>query len=199
MDFHLDSLLNFPDVTVITCQQQEGFIVLKLDFLNEGITCPHCQNYLDDIHQTRSILVRDLGIFGQVVYLNLPRRQFYCRHCKKYPTEPLDFVEKRRNYTIRYLVNKALNKIRLLLDLKGLKNRILLIKNSCDLREEEKLDLRELLNKSPCLNIAYELKEELRNIYETSTTIKMGLRKIKKAVPGWGKLHLIFNLEQKSY
>ena len=89
-------------MTVISCQQQEGFIVLKLDFLNEGITCPHCQNYLDDIHQTRSILVRDLGIFGQVVYLNLPRRQFYCRHCKKYPTEPLDFVEKRRNYTIRY-------------------------------------------------------------------------------------------------
>lgn len=89
-------------MTVITCQQQEGFIVLKLDFLNEGITCPHCQNYLDDIHQTRSILVRDLGIFGQVVYLNLPRRQFYCRHCKKYPTEPLDIGSKRRNYTIRY-------------------------------------------------------------------------------------------------
>ena len=102
MDFHLDSLLNFPDVTVISCQQQEGFIILKLDFLNEGINCPHCQKYINDIHQTRSILVRDLGVFGQLVYLNLPRRQFYCRHCKKYPTEPLDFIEKRRNYTIRY-------------------------------------------------------------------------------------------------
>ena len=102
MDFHLDSLLNFPDVTVISCQQQEGLIILQLDFLNECITCPHCQNYIDDIHQTRSILVRDLGIFGQVVYLNVPRRQFYCRHCKKYPTERLEFVDKRRNYTIRY-------------------------------------------------------------------------------------------------
>ena len=43
MDFHLDSLLNFPDVTIVSCQQQEDFIVLKLDFLNEGISCPYCQ------------------------------------------------------------------------------------------------------------------------------------------------------------
>ncbi len=102
MDFHLDSLLNLPNVTVISYQRQEGYIILKLEFLNEGITCPHCQNYTDDIHQTRPILVKDLGIFGQQVYLHVPRRQFYCRNCKKYPTEPLDFIDKRRNYTIRY-------------------------------------------------------------------------------------------------
>ncbi len=85
-------------------------------------------------------------------------------------------------FHVMKLVNKSLNKIRLLLGLKGLKNRSLLLKNACDLTEEEKSDLRELLNKSPCLNIADELKEELRTIYETSTTIKMELRKIKKAV-----------------
>ncbi len=75
MDFHLDSLLNLPNVTVISYQRQEGYIILKLEFLNEGITCPHCQNYTDDIHQTRPILVKDLGIFGQQVYLHVPRRQ----------------------------------------------------------------------------------------------------------------------------
>ena len=102
MDFYLDSLLNFPDITVRSCQQKEDYILLKLDFLNEGIRCPHCQNYTDNIHQIRPILVRDLAIFGQVVYLHLPRRQFYCCHCQKYPTEPMKFVDKRRNYTIRY-------------------------------------------------------------------------------------------------
>ena len=66
------------------------------------------------------------------------------------------------------------------LELKGLRNRSLLLKNACDLTEKEEADVRNLLNKSPCLNIAYELKEELRNIYETSTTIKMGFSKIKK-------------------
>lgn len=78
------------------------------------------------------------------------------------------------------LVNTALNKIRLLLEFKGLKNRCLLLKNGEDLTVEEKEELQTLLNQSPCLSIAYELKEELRNIYETSTTVKMGLRKLEK-------------------
>ena len=59
MDFHLDNLLNFPHVTVLSCQQQEEFIFLKLELLNQGILCPHCQTYTDNLHQTRSILVRD--------------------------------------------------------------------------------------------------------------------------------------------
>lgn len=78
------------------------------------------------------------------------------------------------------LVNKSLNKIRLLLGLKGLKNRTLLLKNGENLSEEERGELEELLNTSPCLSIAYELKEELRDIYETSTTVKMGLRRLEK-------------------
>jgi transposase len=314
MDFHLDSLLNLPNVTVFTCQHQEGFITLKLDLLNEGTTCPHCQNYTDHIHQTRSILVRDLSICGQGVYLHLPRRQFYCHQCKKYPTERLEFLEMGRNFTKRYeeyiyeqvkemtveqvsfhqqltpeqiqdifsrmahrkkkdwgeperlsldefsrqkgkrkfvtvvsaldegsllevidshkseeiievlkqqpesmrdnvkevcvdmwggfkkvigevfpnalividrfhvmkLLNSSLNDLRLKLELKGFKNRCLLLKNYADLTEEEKAELKPLLDLSPCLSIAYELKEELRNIYENSTTVKMGMRKLTK-------------------
>ena len=102
MDFHLDSLLNLPNVTVFTSSQKEGFILLKLEFLNEGINCHHCQHYTDILHQTRPILVRDLSICGQGVYLQVPRRQFDCPHCKKSPTERLDFLEMRRNYTRRY-------------------------------------------------------------------------------------------------
>jgi transposase len=100
-------------------------------------------------------------------------------------------------FHVMKLVNKALNKIRLLLELKGLKsgcdrpvgflrvarapsNRRLLLKNGADLTQEEKTDLQDLFNHSPCLSIAYELKEELRKIYETSTTVKMGLRRLPK-------------------
>jgi transposase len=102
MDFHLDTLLNLPNITVFTATQVEGFTLLTLEFLNEGIYCPHCQSYTDTIHQTRPILVRDLPICGQPVHLHLPRRQFDCQACKKSPTEPLSFVDKRRNYTRRY-------------------------------------------------------------------------------------------------
>jgi transposase len=78
------------------------------------------------------------------------------------------------------LVNKALNKFRLLLDLKGLRNRCLLLKNGEQIIEEERKELEELLNQSPSLKIAYELKEELRDIYETSTTVKIGIRRLEK-------------------
>ncbi|WP_422759641.1 transposase family protein [Microcoleus anatoxicus] len=37
--------------------------------LNSNITSPHCNNYTDLIHQTRTKLVRDLSIFGRLVYL----------------------------------------------------------------------------------------------------------------------------------
>ena len=61
-------------------------------------------------------------------------------------------------FHVMKIVNKALNKLRLSLELKGLKNRCLLLKNSRDLTYEEQQELLLLLQKSPCLSIAYELK-----------------------------------------
>jgi transposase len=83
-------------------------------------------------------------------------------------------------FHVMKLVNKALNKMRLNLELKGLKNRCLLLKNEADLSESEKLELANLLKDSACLGIAYQLKEELRDIYETSTTVKIGFKRLKK-------------------
>ena len=75
MDFHLDILLNLPNVTVFTCYQKEGFNILQLSLLNDKIKCNYCDNYREDIHQERPILVRDLSICGQEVYL-LPGGKF---------------------------------------------------------------------------------------------------------------------------
>ena len=102
MDFYLDNLLSFPDVTVSSCQQQEGLILLTLDFLPEGIYCHHCQTYTDNLHQTRPILVRDLSILGQGVYLKVPRRQFICPNCGQYPTERLEWIKLGKKWTKRY-------------------------------------------------------------------------------------------------
>jgi transposase len=77
-------------------------IVVKLQLVNAGINCPNCSEYISQVHQTRSVLVRDLSIFGQVVYLKVPRRQFYCSTCKKSPTEPLLWVNKKQRQTNRY-------------------------------------------------------------------------------------------------
>jgi transposase len=82
-------------------------------------------------------------------------------------------------FHVMKLVNKSLNKIRLKLGFTGLKNKALLLKNNRDLSDEEKIELRALLSLSPGLEIAYELKEELRQIYESNSTIKSGLTKMK--------------------
>lgn len=102
MDFHLDSLLNLPHVTVFTCSQKEGFTFLQLDLLNSKVKCHYCNFETDDLHQNRPILMRDLSICGNKVFLKVPRRQIYCPHCQKYSTERLDFAEKGRKYTKRY-------------------------------------------------------------------------------------------------
>ncbi len=87
MDIYLDSLLNLPNTT---------------GFLNDKCNCPHCNTASDELKQNRPILIRDLSVFGKVVYLNTPRRQFYCHQCQKYFTEVLMFADWERRYTQRY-------------------------------------------------------------------------------------------------
>ncbi len=105
MNFHLDTLLNLPSVTVETCSYQEDEVYLQLRVLAEGIPCPHCGNYTEELHQNRPILIRDLPVFGRAVYLKIPRRQFYCSECQHYSTERLEFVFWERRYTQRYEEN----------------------------------------------------------------------------------------------
>lgn len=101
----IEELLNLPGTTVIGYQLIEGFICLHLKLLSRGINCNHCQEYTEEFHQSKFLLVRDLPSFGKPVYLRVPRRRFYCRQCQKYVTEKLKFIDWRRVYTRRYEQN----------------------------------------------------------------------------------------------
>ncbi len=83
-------------------------------------------------------------------------------------------------FHVQKLVNKALNKIRLALQLKGLKNRYLLMNNQQNLTSEEEDDLELILKSSPSLKIAHELKEELITIYNSDITPSGAVRKMRK-------------------
>jgi transposase len=74
----------------------------------------------------------------------------------------------------------ALNKIRLALKLKGLKNRCLLMNNQINLTAEDREELELILISSPSLKIAHELKEELIAIYNSDITPSGGMRRMKK-------------------
>lgn len=102
MNFRLDYLLNLPGVTVERCAHINGAVHLALRNISSGMACPHCGQYTEDLHQDRPILVRDLPAFGQSIYLNVPRRQFYCPNCQRYSTEALNFVGWKRHHTRRY-------------------------------------------------------------------------------------------------
>ena len=83
-------------------------------------------------------------------------------------------------FHVQKLVNKALNKIRLALKLKGLKNRCLLMNNQINLTTEDREELELILASSPSLRIGYQLKEELIAIYNSDLTPSGGMRKMKK-------------------
>lgn len=99
---NLSNLLNLPGVAVQSCHCVENSVYFNLNIFATGINCQHCWQYTEELHQVRPIIVRDLPAFGKQVYLNLPRRQFYCRYCQRYITEQLEFINWRRKYTKRY-------------------------------------------------------------------------------------------------
>jgi len=102
MNLHLDTLLNFPNATVEACSHIEDSCHLKIRWLNDGINCPICGAFTDDLHQTKRPLIRDLPVFGRSTYLEVPHRQFYCPHCQRFFYESFNFIDFRRHQTCRY-------------------------------------------------------------------------------------------------
>jgi len=83
-------------------------------------------------------------------------------------------------FHVMKLVNEELNKIRKNLGITEQGSRILLLKNAANLTEEEKVKLEAILTRSVSLRFSYEFKEEFREIYQTSQTVKSGLQRMKK-------------------
>lgn len=82
-------------------------------------------------------------------------------------------------FHVMKLINSELNKLRKAVGMTLRGSRYLLLKNQADLSEEQRLQLEVILNHSCCLRIAYELKEEFRQIYETARTPQSGKRRFQ--------------------
>ncbi len=81
-------------------------------------------------------------------------------------------------FHVMKLVNDELNLLRKKVGVTTKESKYLLLKNQSELENEEKLKLDLVLSQSSCLRIAYELKEEFREIYETSRGVKSGFRNL---------------------
>ncbi len=87
------------------------------------------------------------------------------------------------------IINDELNKLRKLMGVheKGLPH--LLWKNKEDLKDEQKQQLEVILKEHPCLGIAWEMKEEIRQIYQSSKTFRGAERKLEKWIRIGGILY----------
>lgn len=84
----------------------------------------------------------------------------------------------------RFLVMKAVNKdlnklLRRGIGITDRGNKYLLLSNRINLEYHQIEKLEIILNKSECLRIAYEMKEQFREIYETNMTVKIAQTEFK--------------------
>jgi len=75
-------------------------IVIDIKNNEQKVSCPCCGKLTDKIHQNHWYRVRDIPISCYHVFLNVNRRQFRCNKCNKVFSEELNFVKKRRTYTL---------------------------------------------------------------------------------------------------
>jgi Transposase and inactivated derivatives len=76
-------------------------------------------------------------------------------------------------------VNQDLNKLRRAIEITERGSKYLLLSNRSNLNSEQLHRLEATLKKSESLRIAYEMREEFREIYETHMTVKMAQEKFK--------------------
>jgi transposase len=77
-------------------------------------------------------------------------------------------------------VNQDLNKLRRKLGITDRGSKFLLLRNRRELNPEQVIKLSAILERSPCLRIAYEMKESFRQIYQTNHTVHSGRRQFEQ-------------------
>lgn len=91
-----------------------------------------------------------------------------------------------RFHVMKY-VNEELNKILRQSKIKGKGSRFIVLRNGVDLKEEERIKLATVLSQSKRVKLAYELKEQFREIFASDHSVEEGkqslLEWIKKAQP----------------
>lgn len=98
----LTELLGIEGMRVESQRQYEGIgIILQVEAIKKESKCHRCGTKSSSLHQNNRYMVKDLPWGEQQVHLEINRRQFKCKKCKKPFSEQLEFVKGRRTYTTR--------------------------------------------------------------------------------------------------
>jgi transposase len=98
----VSKMLAIKGFKVIHVEVEETALYLSLQSESDHGICPHCGIPSQQVRVWFPRLVRDLPISGKACYLVFDKRYFDCARCHTTFAESLDFVEAKRDYTIRY-------------------------------------------------------------------------------------------------
>jgi len=101
----LTQLLNLTELVVESSLQEDLILFLTVSKKAKSAVCPQCGKKSEHLHQNQKYLVKDLPMGDFEVILNVNRRRFKCKTCRKTFNEELDFVGARKGYTHRYAEN----------------------------------------------------------------------------------------------
>nr|WP_233787573.1 transposase family protein [Dulcicalothrix desertica] len=101
----MTELLNLPDVVVESSLQEGETLILSVTKKTKSAVCPQCGKKSDHLHQNQNYLIKNLPMGDKEVILNINRRRFKCKKCRKTFNEELDFVGARKKHTHRYAEN----------------------------------------------------------------------------------------------
>lgn len=100
---HVSRFLGLPEVQIV-----DGRKGLQ-SFLYEGFkrragceVCPRCAHPSSSVYDHRYVTLKDEPMRRSVITLRIKKRRYYCKHCRKPFTEPIQGVMPRRRTTQRY-------------------------------------------------------------------------------------------------
>ena len=96
------TILDINGFKVVNIEAKESELHIYLEHESGTCICPECGHQSHQVRHSYERVVRDLPISGKSCYLHYTKRRFDCPNCKDTFTEPIDFVEPKRNYTKRY-------------------------------------------------------------------------------------------------
>jgi transposase len=107
----LSQILDIDEVKVISHSiYNEIGIILRTEPIKRYSVCPSCGTESHKVHQNHRHIIKDLSFGEKLVFLEINRRQFKCKICKKPFSEEFDFAQKKRTYTQR-LANKIIQEV----------------------------------------------------------------------------------------
>lgn len=94
-------LLNLPSLQVLGVVIEQHTINISCELTSKSCKCSNCGALCEQVHQSYERRLRDLNIAAREVYLIVKVRQFHCKNCKSYFSEPLDFADSNKSHTHR--------------------------------------------------------------------------------------------------